>query len=124
MEGLLKQRDIARREKDFRTADSLLEEARTAPDGDLNLRIHDESRTWRIWTEERPAIFDQRPSRSPEDARERAAEECRQIVEEFAPHKMAEINEVLSKFPGREFQVLKRIKKQYLQTSLPEEEEE
>ena len=54
VEGLLKQRDVARREKDFPTADALLEQARTAPDGDLTLRIHDESRTWRIWTEEKP----------------------------------------------------------------------
>lgn len=121
VEGLLKQRDVARREKDFRTADSLLEEARTSPDGELTLRIHDESRTWRVWTEERPLIFEQRPRTSPEGAREKAAEECRQIVEEHAPHKMNEINEVLSKFPGREFQVLKRIKKQYLESPMPEE---
>jgi RNA recognition motif-containing protein len=53
--GLLEQRDTARREKDYYTADSLLEQARTAPDGDLNyLRIHDKSRTWQIWKEEAP----------------------------------------------------------------------
>jgi cysteinyl-tRNA synthetase len=40
--GLLKQRDIARREKDFKTADMLLEEARVSPDGDIYLRIHGE----------------------------------------------------------------------------------
>jgi hypothetical protein len=45
--ALLAQRDIARREKDFGTADALLNEARDAPDGELYLRIHDESRTWR-----------------------------------------------------------------------------
>ena len=54
VEGLLRQRDIARREKDFATSDKLLEQARTSPDGDLSLRIHDESRTWRVWTDEAP----------------------------------------------------------------------
>ena len=68
VEGLLKQRDIAQREKDFGTADDLLE----------------------------------------------AAKECFAIVEEFAPDKLNEITMVLSKSPGRESQVLKRLKNQYL----------
>jgi hypothetical protein len=55
--GLLQQRDVARREKDFSTADALLQQARESPDGDLTLRIHDESRTWRVWTEEPPPAF-------------------------------------------------------------------
>lgn len=125
VEGLLKQRDVARREKDFGTADALLEEARTSPDGDLFLRIHDESRTWRIWTESppprpvdnyspRPVDNYSYPSNDPAEKRERAAKECFAIVEEFAPHKMDEIKMVLQKFEGREFQVLKRLKKQYL----------
>lgn len=104
--GLLKQRDIARREKDFSTADALLEEARTCPDGDLSLRIHDESRTWRIWSDEpppRPVWHDQGP-----------AEQCLAIVREHAPHKIGEIEEVLSGFPGREYQVLKKLKNRYL----------
>ena len=54
VDALLTQRDVARREQDFSTADSLLREARDSPDGDLALRIHDESRTWRVWTEAPP----------------------------------------------------------------------
>ena len=116
VEGLLKQRDIARREKDFTTSDALLEEARTAPDGELTLRIHDESRTWRVWTEERPPqqVAHTRLSKDPVEARKEAARECIEIVKEFAPNKINEITTVLKKFPGREFQVLKRLKNQYL----------
>lgn len=117
--GLLNQRDVARREKDFKTADLLLDEARTCPDGELTLRIHDESRTWRVWTESRPVFEDNnyqqdnRKSRDPEDMRMSAADECLSIVEKHAPQKVEEIKMVLDKFKGREFQVLKRLKKQY-----------
>ena len=120
VEGLLKQRDIARREKDFKTADMLLEQARTSPDGDLELRIHDESRTWRAWTESRPPVgqsYQERRSPMPSDpveAKKAAARECVAIIKEHAPEKMGEIVNVLKKFPGREFQVLKRLKQQYL----------
>jgi len=128
VEGLLKQRDIARREKDFATADALLEEARTSPDGDLNLRIHDESRTWRVWTETSPRFEGSTPpprrrmtrdeeeeqEHDPDRARKMAALDCISIVKEHAPEKIDEITMVLKKFPGREFQVLKRLKNQYL----------
>jgi hypothetical protein len=119
VEGLLKQRDVARREKDFKTADMLLEKARTSPDGDLELRIHDESRTYRVWTESRPPVGDAYERRTPMpsdpiEARKAAARECVAIVKEHAPEKMEEIVQVLKKFQGREFQVLKRIKQQYL----------
>jgi len=120
VEGLLKQRDIARREKDFRTADMLLEKARTSPDGDLVLRIHDESRTWRAWTESRPPVgqpYDERRKSIPSDpteAKQAAARECLAIVKEHAPEKLEEIVNVLKRFPGREFQVLKRLRQQYL----------
>jgi hypothetical protein len=122
VEGLLKQRDVARREKDFSTADMLLERARTSPDGDLTLRIHDESRTYRVWTEERPPMereFEQRDDRAarpsdPEEARKVAASECIGIVQEYAPEKAEEIVQVLKRFPGREFQVLKRLRQEYL----------
>jgi len=120
VEGLLKQRDIARREKDFKTADMLLERARTSPDGDLELRIHDESRTWRAWTESRPPVgqpYEEQGTRMPSDpveARKAAARECVSIVKERAPEKLEEIVQVLKKFPGREFQILKRLKQQYL----------
>jgi len=122
VEGLLKQRDVSRREKDFKTADMLLEKARTSPDGDLELRIHDESRTWRAWTESRPPVgrpYDEGGSRSempsdPVEAKRAAAREAAAIVKEHAPEKLEEIVQVLKKFPGREFQVLKRLKQQYL----------
>jgi hypothetical protein len=146
VEGLLKQRDVARREKDFSTADALLERARTSPDGDLTLRIHDESRTFRVWTEERPPMermerdygdrqdrersekrsgersdrFGERsdrtalPPSNSEEARTAAASECIAIVKEYAPEKTDEILKVLKQFTGREFQVLKRLKQEYL----------
>jgi hypothetical protein len=106
--GLLAQRDIARREKDFATADRLLEQARTAPDGDLNLRIHDESRTWRIWTKDPPPSF--------QEAIEKPmgpAEQCIAIVEKYDPSKVNEVKTLLAKFPGREYNILKKIKQNY-----------
>lgn len=108
--GLLKQRDVARREKDFETADALLEEARTAPEGDLCLRIHDESRTWRIWTEAPPP----RPVRHA-DGQKSAADQCLDLVSEHDPEKVAEIEILLEKFPGREWNILKKLKKRYLE---------
>lgn len=104
--GLLVQRDIARQEKDFNTADSLLEEARSSPDGDLYLRIHDESRTWRIWTDAPPprAVRHDEEQIGP-------AEQCIALVREKAPHKEDEIRTLLEKFPGREFPILRKLKK-------------
>jgi hypothetical protein len=106
--GLLKQRDISRREKDFRTADNLLEEAKNAPDGDLYLRIHDESRTWRIWTDSAPPrpVSHERQQLGP-------AEQCIAIVEKYEPAKVPEVKSLLEKFPGREYNILKKIKKNY-----------
>jgi hypothetical protein len=103
--GLLQQRDIARREKDFTTADSLLEEARTSADNNLSLRIHDESRTWRIWTDEPP----------PRQVvhRKSPAEECMEILREHAPDKVEEMQVLLDKFPGREYNILKKLQQRY-----------
>ena len=118
VEGLLLQRDIARREKDFVTADALLNEARESPDGDLTLRIHDESRTWRVWTEAPPPRLVEQSGMldgsEPHDVRTAAARQCLEIVEEFAPEKVDEIKMILNKFPGREYAVLKKLKKQFL----------
>ena len=111
--GLLKQRDIARKEKDFHTADSLLEQARTSPDGDLHLRIHDESRTWRIWTEA-PPPKPVRHEKTQEEARMDAREECLAIVAKYDPSKKAEVMNLLMKFKGREFTILKKLKDRYL----------
>lgn len=115
VQGLLKQRDVARYEKDFKTADALLEQARTAPDGDLYLRIHDESKTWRIWTEEPP----RRPVRHAEDVSNppvilTPAEQCVAICREHAPEKVDEVQTLLAKFPGREFNILKKLKQRYM----------
>ena len=42
-------------EKDYYTADSLLEQATYAPNEEgFKLRIHDASRTWRVWSDEPP----------------------------------------------------------------------
>jgi RNA recognition motif. (a.k.a. RRM, RBD, or RNP domain) len=119
VQGLLKQRDIARREKDFTTADSLLEQARTAPDGDLYLRIHDESKTWRIWTDApppRPVQHSKGDDADDEadDASRSPAAQCIAICKEHAPEKMDEVRTLLEKFPGREFNILKKLKQRYL----------
>lgn len=107
VEGLLKQRDIARREKDFSTADSLLQQARNSPDGNLYLRIHDESRTWRIWTDNPPPQPDRQRGRTP-------AEQSIDIVREYAPDKVDEVCDLLEKFPGREYNILKKLKQRYV----------
>jgi RNA recognition motif. (a.k.a. RRM, RBD, or RNP domain) len=151
--GLLKQRDIARREKDFKTADMLLEQARNAPDGDLSLRIHDESRTWRIWTDTPPPksalhrsslsrVHNQQedddddeeedddnkyennnndrniknnkyPTSSDGSTGKTPAEQCMMLVEELAPEKREEVQQLLEKFPGREWNILKKLKQRY-----------
>lgn len=106
--GLLKQRDIARREKDFQTADKLLEQARTAPDNGLFLRIHDESRTWRIWTTEKPMahVSHHTPKMTP-------GEQCIAIVIKHDPTKIDDVKNLLDKFPGREYSILKKLKQNY-----------
>ena len=116
--GLLKQRDIARKEKDFRTADTLLEEARNSPGNSLQLRIHDESRTWRIWTDTPPPrpvheIYGKEQEEESVPALS-AAEQCIAIVQANAPNKIGEVTKLLEQFPGREYNILKKIKQQYL----------
>lgn len=130
VEGLLRQRDIARREKDFATADELLEQARCSPDGELTLRIHDESRTWRVWTDLAPPRSKmQRPTdqgidrahnleynsgRSPENAvRKSIADQCIELVTMKAPHKVNEVREMLKQFPDREAKILQKLKQRY-----------
>ena len=105
VEGLLKQRDIARREKDFATADRLLEEARNAPDGDLDLRIHDESRTWRIWTQERPH-FPMSDVMMKKPVTKSVAQQCIELVNEHESSKVGEIKALLKKIPSREYNIL------------------
>lgn len=103
--SLLEKRDKARRMKDFHTADALLERAHNAPQGGLGLRIHDESRTWRIWTTDKPT--------SKRNGELTAAELCLQIVSDNEPEKIDEMKALLSKFPGREWNILKKLKSRY-----------
>jgi hypothetical protein len=127
--ALLLQRDIARREKDFRTADRLLEQAINAPDGEsLTLRIHDESRTWRVWTAMPPSSRRRFSSRSnvdepPHDeaATQRSkmkqsnsvADQCIALVSKFDPTKVDEMRELLNKFPDRQETILQKVQQRY-----------
>uniref|UniRef100_A0A7S1YEV8 Uncharacterized protein n=1 Tax=Grammatophora oceanica TaxID=210454 RepID=A0A7S1YEV8_9STRA len=109
--NLLSARDRARRAKNFAKADRLLEEATHAP-GEPNvvLRIHDESRTWRIWVENQSY----RMKLGKALAQKSPGELCLDIVREHAPHKVDELTKILAAFPGREYKILKSVKKQYL----------
>lgn len=131
--ALLLQRDIARREKDFRTADKLLEQATNAPDGEnLTLRIHDESRTWRVWASAPPPRQRTFSSRSKSDnygdtddkkkdevektstgTDELVMEKCIALVSKFDPEKVEEIRELLKTFPDRQETILRKLIQRY-----------
>jgi RNA recognition motif-containing protein len=117
--GLLQQRDIARREKDFATADTLLEQARTAPsETHLTIRIHDESRTWRVWSDDVPPrkhINNDQKFKSQLSIESPPSEQCIALCLEYAPDKVDEVRTLLLKFPGREYNILKKLKQRYLQ---------
>lgn len=107
---LLLKRDGARKKKDFNAADKLLARAVSCPSGGLTLRVHDESRTWRIWTERPPP----RKNETPAGYEKLTPEEmCLQIVEENEPEKVDEIKQLLKKFPGREWNIMKRLREKY-----------
>lgn len=117
VQSLLKRRDDARYEKDFETADALLEQARTScPDGTTTLRIHDESRTWRIWTDEAPVFRKKRDDYydDDDDYKPSVADECVSLVERHAPEKVEEVRQMLDQFPGREGNILQKLKQRYL----------
>ena len=107
---LLTKRDGARRRKDFKEADALLQSAYDSPGGGLGLRIHDESRTWRIWTERPPPKKDGTPSGYEKLT---PGEMCIKVVEENEPDKVDEMRAMLAKFPGREWNIFKRLKGRY-----------
>jgi len=119
--GLLTQRDIARKEKDFKTADALLEEAKYAPEGadgmggELTLLIHDADRTWRIWTAERPRRMAGAGRGEEENVGMTGAEKCIALVMKHEPEKVDEVKGMLQRFPGREYSILKRLKENYFQ---------
>lgn len=114
VEGLLNQRDIARQEKDFKTADTLLQQARNAPENNLILRIHDESRTWRVWTEEPPPSPNKLQFNMDDKNAVGPAEQCMAIIQKYEPEKVEEIQSLLKNFPGREYNILKKLKQRYL----------
>lgn len=105
--NLLNKRDKARRRKDFDTADDLLQRAHDAPQGETGLRIHDESRTWRIWTERPP------PKKVSGYENLTPGEMCIQLVKENEPDKVEEMVELLRKFPGREWNIFKKLRGRY-----------
>jgi len=108
--SLLERRDRARKRQDFRTADELLQRAHDSPRGGLGLRIHDESRTWRIWTDRPPP----RKGETPMGYEKLTPEEmCLQIVIENEPEKVDEMKSLLTKFPGREWNIFKKLKDRY-----------
>jgi hypothetical protein len=107
---LLAKRDGARKRKDFKEADALLQRACDSPGGGLGLRVHDESRTWRIWTERPPPKKDGTP---PGYDRLTPGEMCIRVVEENEPDKVDEMRAMLAKFPGREWNIFKRLKGRY-----------
>jgi len=113
VEGLLRQRDVARKEKDFRTADRLLEEAKYAPEGgdsQLTVLVNDEDRSWRIWTEEKPMG---RMGGGGQDRGMSGEEKCVALVMKHEPEKVEEVKAMLKRFPGREYSILKRLKENY-----------
>ena len=42
------------------------------------------------------------------------AEECVAICQEHAPEKVDEVQTLLAKFPGREFNILRKLKQRYM----------
>ncbi|KAL7530640.1 hypothetical protein ACHAXR_003605 [Thalassiosira sp. AJA248-18] len=113
---LLLKRDRARKRKDFDTADDLLKKAHDAPQGNnLGLRIHDESRTWRIWTERPPPRKNVDGGETTPDGYEKLTPDqmCLQIVMENEPEKVDEMKALLKKFPGREWNIFKKLKSRY-----------
>lgn len=111
---LLAKRDAARKKKEFSVADSLLEQARTC--GDLPLRIHDESRTWRIWTEAPPPRGSTyaKPDKGDSQSSRSAADQCIALAHRHAPEKLDEVQRMLDQFPGREESILQKLKQRYL----------
>ena len=75
------------------------------PDGDLDLRIHDESRTWRIWTQERPH-FPMSDVMMKKPVTKSVAQQCIELVNEHESSKVGEIKALLKKIPSREYNIL------------------
>lgn len=126
---LLTKRDTARKKKEFELADELLEQAKKNcfysndddDDDDFTLLIHDDNRTFRVWTKENPSFskrisyFDNRssPDVSPPPPKS-AREQCLDIIDKYNPEKREEVTNLLDRFPGREFVVLRKLKDKFV----------
>jgi RNA recognition motif-containing protein len=125
---LLRQRDLARQEKDFSKADELLEQVLSCGSGDWTIRIHDESRTWRIWTKEQPqkAKYERSETKISSSQGKKSMrddnmdfdskivyDECISLVNKYAPEKVDEIREMLTIFQGREVTILNKLKSRF-----------
>jgi len=122
---ILADRDKARRTKHFSKADALLEEAKTSPLNGFELRIHDDSRTFRVWTKDKPnfsKIRDEKMTRR--GARQSKIQESNgnfgsdyeraiALVMKFEPQKIDEIKEILKKFPGKEKEILRKMEDRF-----------
>lgn len=124
VEALLVQRDVARREKDFRTADAVLAEIVGAADADnVVVRVHDHTRTWRVWSEESPRRGQGgRPATERNNDRHGSsssepidpATQCLNLVARYDPDKTDEVRMLLKSFPGREYNILKKLRQRYV----------
>jgi hypothetical protein len=41
-------------------------------------------------------------------------EQCLEIVEQYAPEKLDEVRMILEKFPGRQWNILKKLRQRYV----------
>lgn len=122
--SLLEQRDRARQRKDFTLADDLLEQVVTAPEPEgLTVRVHDQSRTWRLWVEARPrkpySGHHQRTNSQQDDNdddREASARnKCLELVHENDPSHLRDVLRLLEQFPASS--ILPRLRQRYSSSS-------
>lgn len=126
---LLHQRDAARRRREFGKADALLEQVVQAPTmPGVSIRVHDESRTWRVWVEGRrgaPGRADERPSKSHHSNKradknnnyeeEEARRACLSLVHTQDPSKVREVLRLLARYPASS--VLPRLQQRMTSSS-------
>ena len=107
VEELLLQRDEARRRKDYKLADTLLEQAKTScgatGDNEVQIHVQDDERSWRVWTEAKPQFTSPR-------------EQCLNLIQQYEPNRMQQMESLLDRFPGREYIVLRKLKDKFQQS--------
>lgn len=129
--SLLEQRDRARRRKEFAVADELLDQVVTAPSQPgLSVRVHDESRTWRLWMEasgsrrkqRQQSRYDERLSGGDHENNDSMAEiedkdeafarrQCLELVHAHNPNQIREVLRLLEKFPASS--ILPKLRERY-----------